>query len=72
MYKKTFIICGCNKKTFIVKMGAYFCIVGALYQNKRYLTIESLYEHLSFPSCEKENELLRSYCVTFLPPLKYL
>lgn len=38
-----FIICGCNKKTFIVKMGAYFCIVGALYQNKRYLTIEDAY-----------------------------
>ncbi len=38
--KKTIILSGCNKKTIIVKMGAYYCIVGALYQNNRYLTIE--------------------------------
>lgn len=40
---ETIILSGCNKKTIIVKMGAYFCIVGALYQNKRYLTRRNAY-----------------------------
>ena len=51
---ETIILSGCNKKTIIVKMGAYFFTLGALYQNKHSLTIESLYEHLSFSSCEEE------------------
>ena len=40
-------------KRLLQQKNAYFD-TGALYRNKRFLAIESLYEHLSFSSCEEE------------------
>ena len=56
-------------KRLLQQKNAYFD-TGALYRNKRFLAIESLYEHLSSPSRE-ENELLCSYCAIFFPPSRY-
>ena len=45
---ETIILSRCNKKTIIVKMGAYFFALGALYQNKHSLTDAILCELFDF------------------------